>query len=383
MYTIVESLCLFNQKKFNYNFRYVDIGSELQSDSEVEAKEAIVFLINSLNNAWKLPIGYFLINGISGVQKSNLVKMCLKILEEAGVTITSLTFDGASANVSMANHLGADLSVNSTCTYFPHPVTKKPIFIFMDPPHMLKLIRNTLGLHKIMFDSNNEPIKWDFIEKLVTIQEKEGLHLATKITKRHINWFQEKMKVKLAAQTFSQKVANAIEYLRESQHLKDFEDSKATERFIIAINNIFDILNSRNLLAKNFKSSLQHYNKETIFKKIKESIEYLITLKCAKNGEPLHLSQSKTGFIGMIVSLKSYMGIWNYYVQNGNYSLRYISAYKLSQDHLEVFFSALRSHGGYNNNPTAKQFQAAYKKLLIHTSVSGSSQANCICIHCS
>ncbi|XP_065655015.1 uncharacterized protein LOC101238854 isoform X4 [Hydra vulgaris] len=129
---------------------YVDIGSELQL-------------------------------GISGVQKRNFIKMCLKILSEADITIASLTFDGVLSNIS--NHLGADLSVNSTCTYFPHPVTKKPDYIIMDPPHMLKLIRNTFGMHKIIFDCKNEPIKWDYIEKLVAIQEKEGLHLATKITK--------------------------------------------------------------------------------------------------------------------------------------------------------------------------------------------------------
>ena len=28
---------------------------------------------------------------------------------------------------------------------------------------------------------------------------------------------------------------------------------------------------------------------------------------------------------------------------------------------LEAFFGAIRSSGGFNNNPTAKQFKAAYK----------------------
>jgi len=38
----------------------------------------------------------------------------------------------------------------------------------------------------------------------------------------------------------------------------------------------------------------------------------------------------------------------------------------MSQDHLEMFFAAVRGKGGYNNNPSAKQFKYAYKRLLLH-----------------
>lgn len=43
-----------------------------------------------------------------------------------------------------------------------------------------------------------------------------------------------------------------------------------------------------------------------------------------------------------------------------------------------MFFSVIRSHGGFNNNPTVKQFKSAFKKLIIHTEVSESSTGNCI-----
>lgn len=41
--------------------------------------------------------------------------------------------------------------------------------------------------------------------------------------------------------------------------------------------------------------------------------------------------------------------------------------YKISQDHLELFFGTIRSLEGYNNNPTSRKFQSAYKKLVVHT----------------
>lgn len=49
---------------------------------------------------------------------------------------------------------------------------------------------------------------------------------------------------------------------------------------------------------------------------------------------------------------------------------------KLSQDHLELFFGSIRAKGGFNNNPTARQFQAAYKRLLVHTQITGPETGN-------
>lgn len=52
--------------------------------------------------------------------------------------------------------------------------------------------------------------------------------------------------------------------------------------------------------------------------------------------------------------------------------------YKISQDNLELFFCSIRSHGGFNNNPTVRQFQSAYKKILVHVELRDSFRGNCI-----
>lgn len=46
--------------------------------------------------------------------------------------------------------------------------------------------------------------------------------------------------------------------------------------------------------------------------------------------------------------------------------LSYILTYKFSQDHLELFFGAVRARGGWNNNPTAAQFISTFKRLMQH-----------------
>lgn len=45
------------------------------------AKEALMFLNVSINGYWKIPIGYFLIDGTTADQKSTLIKQCLFILK--------------------------------------------------------------------------------------------------------------------------------------------------------------------------------------------------------------------------------------------------------------------------------------------------------------
>ena len=65
------------------------------------------------------------------------------------------------------------------------------------------------------------------------------------------------------------------------------------------------------------------------------------------------------------------------HVEKDESPMKYLLTYKFSQDHLELFFGAVRAAGGFNNNPTSQQFTAAYKRLLMRTNVKG-GQGNCI-----
>jgi len=56
----------------------------------------------------------------------------------------------------------------------------------------------------------------------------------------------------------------------------------------------------------------------------------------------------------------------------------YIPLYQIRQDHLEIFFGCIRAIGRQNNNPTVRQFQAAFKRLLLRTEIKGAVTGNCI-----
>jgi len=59
---------------------------------------------------------------------------------------------------------------------------------------------------------------------------------------------------------------------------------------------------------------------------------------------------------------------------------KYFLTYKLSQDHLELFFSKIRSCGGFNNNPSVVQFQAAFRSLVLKNCVTPSLAGNCMAL---
>ena len=141
---------------------YVDLGiqsSNIDTDSLPEAKDALVFLLVAINSRWKIPIAYFLINGLSGKEKSNMVNKSIEIVHGTGAVVVSLTFDGAAANMTMSKELGANLSRNNLKSYFQNPVTHDPIFIFIDMCHVIKLLRNALGDWGYFLDDNNNYIK--------------------------------------------------------------------------------------------------------------------------------------------------------------------------------------------------------------------------------
>lgn len=65
--------------------------------------------------------------------------------------------------------------------------------------------------------------------------------------------------------------------------------------------------------------------------------------------------------------------IYEDYVKIPNAPLQYLLTYKLSQDHLELFFCAIRARSGWCPNPTCMQFKFSYKRLLIHHEVKASN----------
>lgn len=363
-----------NKKKFT---GYVDYGTRIEKkESLPEAKEALTFMLNCINDRWKIPIGYFLVNGVTSAEKASMVTHVLDFLSESDVVVASITFDGPPSNLAMCKHLGASFDDKDNMTLFMvHPTTNKKIYLYLDICHMIKLVRNTFASRKVFYDENNDKIEWDYIEKLHALQNEKGLHFANKLARKHIEWVRQKMKVNLAVQTLSNSVADALEYL-ENKKVEGFLGCGPTVRFIRTFNKLFDVGNSKTKYAKKYKKPIYETTEEIYFTFFEEAEKYLRNLKIKnkprKNRKGVLLppryqlilqTQSKTGFLGFLIGIKNFRDMYNDLVKDQKI-IDYLSTYKLSQDHLETFFSAIRSRGGFNNNPTAQQFSSAFKRLL-------------------
>lgn len=113
------------------------------------------------------------------------------------------------------------------------------------------------------------------------------------------------------------------------------------------------------------------------FKEYVENLAYVNNTNNTNN-EYLLKSQRKTGFLGLIIYLTNLLKLYEILKPY----ILYLLSYKISQDHLEVLFSAMRSRG-FNNNPNAIQFRSVYKRLLVRHEINGSEFGNCTLLNSS
>ena len=187
--------------------------------------------------------------------------------------------DGLPANVTMVKLLGCELDfTRSLKTWFCSSSNRK-IYIIFDACHMLKLVRNLFSAYHTIFSSSGA-IKWSHISQLDGIQQEAGLRAANKLTKQHINFKNQKMKVKLAAQTLrlSSSVAAALKMMNQCK-MAGFEDVAPTVEFIETIDCLFDIFNSKNPNAPSFKGPLTLQNFALFEQRLLSLRNYLLQLK--------------------------------------------------------------------------------------------------------
>ena len=241
------------------------------------------------------------------------------------------------------------------------------IYLIFDACHMIKLVCNTFATYKVQ-KYKGKKIEWRYIQELHNYQQKEHVWLANKVKKAHIQFDKKIMNVRLAVQTLSNSTAAAIDHLREDLKLPEFQDSETTTLFIRIFDKLFDVFNTKSFVGKFHKKPLTIANQCRWEGVLAEAEKFIPELTDA-HGTPILETRRKTGFIGFLLNIKSLRGIFNRFVVDG--PLRFLLTYKLSQDHLEVFFGYLRARGACDNNPTTTMFRHIYKRVLSHAVTKG------------
>lgn len=303
------------------------------------ADNALVYMV--VGRDFKLPVAYELLNGLCGLERAALTLKVVKSIEENNTRVMSLTSDGLAANITCAENLGAKFDEGKPYFVSPtHPEQK--IYIILDAPHMLKLVRKHFASNMIYH--NDQLVNWEDLEKLVIKQSSENFNLCNKLSPKHMNWHLKPMNVRLAAETISDSVADAIDQLRRDDYT-EFQNSESTTEFLRFFNAAFDILNVGEFGKRDNKYRLA-LNKETatkIFEFAARFKKYISELELRKKtkSDPILLSTAEKGFFGFYNDFISFEGIYKDFVLNSPQFMEFYS-FQFSQDHLETFFSLIR-----------------------------------------
>lgn len=353
---------------------YVDKEKQIGDKNVLPvAREALVYMISFFGKKLSIPVAYFLTAGLKADAKAALTSEVLNALNKTGIKITSMTFDGHKSNFGMCAELGADF--DNDMPYITNPHSSDNIYIFLDPCHVEKNARNCIARKKILYDDSNDKIQWRYFEELVKLQQNESIDLGIRINKCHIDYTRNIMSVRKACETLSNSVADAMELALQCG-LDQFKGSEATVRYIRYMNNLFDIMNSRNDdKATYFKRPLSRETSSEYFAYFDEATAYIQQLKLKKNGKSILGTQSKTAYFGFVQNMKNLKNLYHAYIDSD--ILPRIEVFDISQDKLEVLFGRVRKMHGCNDNPTSIQFLGAMRRLYIHNDVTASHLANC------
>lgn len=76
----IRHQCIWNGRKTE---GLVNLGPGLDDINEIST-QAYVFMLVSMEENWKLPVGFFFVNGLTGEDRKRLIHICLTKLHHVG-----------------------------------------------------------------------------------------------------------------------------------------------------------------------------------------------------------------------------------------------------------------------------------------------------------
>lgn len=203
------------------------VGFEDHGDDNVKsgfADHALVFMARGIFRKWKQPIAYYYTQG--GMNSSSLavlIKNVIQALQATGLIVVASVSDQLSTNIAANNILKkqtAEMCIkdNIENRYFGFVVGDQEIVCMYDVPHLLKGIRNNTLEADVQFKWLQDKIQLASWRDVVALYEldvgTEDFKMCNKLTDHHIYKDKiKKMKVKNAAQVFSQRVSSVMRFL--------------------------------------------------------------------------------------------------------------------------------------------------------------------------
>lgn len=214
------------------------------------AKKVLVYLVQGITNRnVKDVVAIYSTDDLSVSQLYDKTWEVIYHLEDADIKVLCVTCDGAAVNRKFI-YMHEPFDGTSKYIFSTKNLAAgdgRPLFFIVDPPHLLKTIRNALAnsfCHKKSRKlwKNGELMSWKVIEILYEITK--GLKFpGHKLTKAHVKLSSFScMTVLLATQLFSKSVGRCIRNLSTHPEMAKFQTTELI-KFIFLMNRFFDCLN--------------------------------------------------------------------------------------------------------------------------------------------
>ncbi|KAK3911955.1 Transposable element P transposase [Frankliniella fusca] len=318
-------------------------------------------------------------------------------LEGANIPIISIVCDGASTNRScLKMHPRYKRSIMEIdfddddddvyedendvvfCTTNLASSDLRPLYFIIDPPHLLKTIRNafanSFSHKKSRHLWNQELISWKLITEYYDRIKTSKLRKST-ITSAHVRLTSfSVMKVSYAAQVMSNTLSKAIreEGDKAKEEKKEYPPYQAATTFMKKTNDLFDSMNGHNITSgsRYRNDNLKPYSSKSDprFKEVMLNyLQYLEDWKqnvMTRQGNYSKEQRAKMmlphqTMSALRITIFGMKGAIKYLLNKGATE---ICARRFCQDPLEQAFSIFRAKGGSNNSLDVQQVQQARVK---------------------
>ncbi|CAG9767464.1 unnamed protein product [Ceutorhynchus assimilis] len=300
---------LYQEKMFGYT---EGAGKSSQPEPTRMASKAVIFMVISLIENWKIPVGLFFVHDPDIKYFADIIEETLDKLLNVGVDIVSVTMNCLSPHFgfSLANELGAEIDVTQDPStfkaYFQHPSKKNAtVHIIYDVDIILPELKSYWSKSDVIFDKGY-PIKHSFCEKIKKYEKPDCW------SNTDYNWMILKKKLLYDENILGRTYADALTYLK-GLGLQEFQGTGPTIQFIRVLYFISQV-SEVNGLEGQIWIDMSQANEHQWKPDVTKTIEYFKNIN--RNREfPDNLSVFKKYTVGIMVYFISLYGMYNASIQ--------------------------------------------------------------------
>lgn len=333
--------------------------------SYTPARNVLVVMVRGINYNWKQQVSYYLVDSSCTAEDlQNIIFECIEKLSSCGLNILAMISDQGSNFIKFTNNL----QISAKKPYFL--VNGRQIFYLFDVPHLLKSTRNNFLTYNFKIGDSYTDIK--YLQEFYAKDKSKSYRLAPKLTDDHLHPSSfKKMKVKLAAQLFSNTVVTALSTYIDLGVIS--QTAETTVDFIAKMDKLFDVFNSNKLVTPK-KYNLPFNGSDHQINFLADMSNLFLQMR-VENKERKDVTSTLKFINGWRISISALLQIWELLQSQG---ISKIFTRRFNQDCLENFFGKIRQQSGNNMNPTTVQFAASFKKLFCLNYFHQSEGTNCI-----